>query len=239
MSKQAGRMSQSANDFLAPSVPTGVTGTDVGTGRAFNNGAIDFSWTQPAGAYSATSYDLTITICNQGVCGTPVTINTGSASTTYRLEGLSSGSDATLQVAAKNAQGTSSGSIASSAVVATTVPQAPTLGAVTNVGTGRPYNDGSFNVTMTPNASGGKAITAINAVRQDNSVSYQPQGSAAGGTFLISGSIDSTQFKAATDYIFRAQAFNANGGSALSAPSAAVTCRTVPATPSAPSASSP
>ena len=39
MSKQAGRMSQSANDFLEPKAPINVVATDVGTNRPFNNGA--------------------------------------------------------------------------------------------------------------------------------------------------------------------------------------------------------
>ena len=45
MSKQAGRMSQGANDFLAPYAPTIGTATNVGSGRAYNNGRADVTFT--------------------------------------------------------------------------------------------------------------------------------------------------------------------------------------------------
>ena len=220
-------MSQSANDFLAPSVPTGVTGTDVGTGRAFSNGAIDFSWTQPAGAYSATSYDLYITICNQGVCGTPTMINTGSASTTYRLEGLSSGSDATLQVAAKNASGTSDKSSATSPIVVTTVPEKPVSVTATDVGTNRPFNNGAASISYTAGATGGKAVS-----------SYRATASAGGYSATDGFPIIVQGLQSETSYSFTVVATNANGDSEASTASNTITATTVPATPSAPSASS-
>ena len=34
--KKIGKKSQASNDFLEPLAPTGVTGTNVGTNRAFN-----------------------------------------------------------------------------------------------------------------------------------------------------------------------------------------------------------
>ena len=37
--KKIGKKSQASNDFLAPFVPTIGTATDVGTSRAYNNGA--------------------------------------------------------------------------------------------------------------------------------------------------------------------------------------------------------
>ena len=55
MSKQAGRMSQGANDFLAPYAPTIGTATDVGTARAYNNGAVTVTFTADA-TNAATSF---------------------------------------------------------------------------------------------------------------------------------------------------------------------------------------
>ena len=55
MSKQAGRMSQSTNDFLTPYAPTIGTATDVGTNRPYDNGAITVTFT-PTGPNAAKYY---------------------------------------------------------------------------------------------------------------------------------------------------------------------------------------
>jgi len=60
MSKQSGRMSQSANDFLAPYAPIIGTATDVGTNRPFGNGAITVTFTpdsrNAAASFTASGY---------------------------------------------------------------------------------------------------------------------------------------------------------------------------------------
>jgi hypothetical protein len=52
--KRAGKKSQQANDFLEPQQPTITSATNVGTGRAFNNGAVDVAFTLPANSPAAT-----------------------------------------------------------------------------------------------------------------------------------------------------------------------------------------
>lgn len=47
--------SQNTKGFLQPNAPTGVTGTDVGTSRAYNNGAISVAFTPAASGAAATS----------------------------------------------------------------------------------------------------------------------------------------------------------------------------------------
>ena len=63
--KRAGRKSQQANDFLQPSAPINVTATDVGTDRAFNNGAATVTFELPALSPAATSYTVTATAAGQ------------------------------------------------------------------------------------------------------------------------------------------------------------------------------
>ena len=63
MSKQVGRMSQSANDFLEPKAPINVVATDVGTNRAFNNGAASVAFELPADSPAASSYTATSALC--------------------------------------------------------------------------------------------------------------------------------------------------------------------------------
>ena len=50
MGKRSGRKSQAANDFLEPKPVENLTATDVGTNRAYNDGAVDLSWELPAGS---------------------------------------------------------------------------------------------------------------------------------------------------------------------------------------------
>ena len=42
--KRIGKKSQASNDFLEPLAPTGVSATNIGTGRAFNDGAASVSF---------------------------------------------------------------------------------------------------------------------------------------------------------------------------------------------------
>jgi len=60
MSKRSGRKSQAANDFLEPKPVENLVATDVGTSRAYNDGAVNLSWELPAGSPPATSYSLNL-----------------------------------------------------------------------------------------------------------------------------------------------------------------------------------
>ena len=134
MSKQAGRMSQGANDFLAPYAPTIGTATDVGTGRAFNNGAatVTFTATGPNAADSFTVYAVE----------DPTKTTTG-ASSPLTVTGLGSASNYTFKVYGTNTPGgRGSDSAASNQITATTVPAAPTIGTATDTPSQRDYNNG-------------------------------------------------------------------------------------------------
>ena len=209
MSKQAGRMSQSANDFLEPKPVTNLVATDVGTSRPFNNGAASVSWTLPADSPAAVSYDITTT---------PTTVTTNTASTSATITGLSSNTSYTVTVIAKNASGNSAGTTSSS-FTATTVPQAPSVSA-TDVGTSRPFNNGAATVTVTANATGGKPISTYAAT--PNGLS---EVTGASGTLTPTGMLS------ATGYTFTGRVANANGYSAASSATASVTITTVPAAP--------
>ena len=133
MSKQAGRFSESANDFLNPQAVTGLTVTDVGTDRPYlatgnttsaasaagTGGAVNLSWTLPAASSAATSYTITTTPATY-------TVTTGTATTSYTFEGLAPTSY-TFSVVATNAAGPSPATTSSSTPV-TTNPDVVTSG---------------------------------------------------------------------------------------------------------------
>ena len=114
--KKTGRKSQASNDFLEPLTPTIDGAVDVGIGRAFNNGAVDVSFTLPALSPAATSYTVT---------SSPGGLTATGAASPIRVTGLSSNTAYTFTVTATNAAGTSAASAASSSVTATTVPATP------------------------------------------------------------------------------------------------------------------
>jgi hypothetical protein len=209
MSKQAGRMSQSANDFLEPKPVTSLIATDVGTSRPFNNGSATVSWTLPSDSPAATSYDVTTT---------PTTTTTNVATTSATITGLSSGVSYTVTVVAKNASGNSAGTTSSS-FTATTVPQEPSVSAV-DVGTNRAFNNGAATVTITANATGGKTIS-----------NYGATPSGLSETTNGSSPVTPVGMASATGYTFTGRVYNANGWSNSSAATASVTITTVPATP--------
>ena len=90
--KKTGRRSTSANDFLEPKPPINVVATDVGTGRAFNNGAGSVTFELPAGSPPATSYTVTAsTGQSQSGSSSPIVVG-----------GLSTGSTQTFNVPSTN-----------------------------------------------------------------------------------------------------------------------------------------
>jgi hypothetical protein len=217
MSKQAGRMSQGANDFLTPYAPTIGTATDVGTSRAYNNGAVTVTFTH-TGPNAATSYTAS------GYCSVHGTTHSVTgASSPLTITGFGAGAVTTITVVGNNAAGTGPASAASNSVTVTTVPDAPTIGVPTNVGTGTNYNAGQVNIAFTAGATGGKAITGYTALS-----SGAQTGTGASSPILVSNLLS------ATGYTFQVKATNANGDSAYSSASSSVTVTTKPAAPAAP-----
>ena len=211
-------MSQGANDFLTPYAPTIGTATDVGTGRAFNNGAATVTFTA-AGPNAATSYTVT---------SSPGGFTATGASSPLTVTGLQSGTAYTFTVVGTNAAGTGSASSASNSITATTVPAAPTIGTATDTPSGRPYNNGLASVTFTAGATGGKAITGYTMLSSG----------AQTGTGATSP-VTVANLASATPYNFTVKATNANGDSSYSSASNTITATTVPATPGAPVGTTP
>ena len=217
MSKQAGRMSQGANDFLTPYAPTIGTATDVGTSRAYDNGAVSVTFT-PTGPNAATSFTVT---ASTGQTAT-------GASSPIVVTGIATGATPTFTVAGTNAAGTGPASAASNSVTVTTVPQSPSVGTITNTCSNRALNNGLVTVAIEPRATGGKPITSYYAVSN-----AAQTGSSATSPVSVTG------LSGGTSYTFQGRVSNANGDSDLTASSGGVTPTTVPGQVSTPSASTP
>jgi hypothetical protein len=98
------------------------------------------------------------------------------------------------------------------------VPDAPTIGAATNVGTSRAFNNGSATVAYTAAATGGTPTTFT--------------ATSTPGSFTATGAspITVTGLQSATSYTFAVSAANANG-TLTSAASSSITATTVPQAP--------
>jgi hypothetical protein len=156
MSKQAGRMSQSANDFLEPFKPVIGTATNVGTDRAYNNGAASVTFTDAQDSPPATSYTVT---------STPGSFTGSGSSSPVTVEGLQSGTSYTFKVVATNSVGNSPESDASNSITATTVPQKPSAPSLSN--NGQEVNAVSWSA---PSSNGGSEITGYQLTDHENDV---------------------------------------------------------------------
>jgi hypothetical protein len=198
MSKKAGRHSQSSNDFLEPFKPIIGTATDIGTNRAFNNGASSVPFTMDADSPSVTSYTVT---------SSPGSYTASGSSSPITVEGLQSGTSYTFTVIATNAVGNSLPSDASNSITATTVPQTPSAPSLSN--NGAETNAASWSAP----ATGGSAITAYQLIDHENDVtSYDSS------TFTANLSENSNEVQ-----WIKVRAQNANGYSEYSSQSGSVT----------------
>jgi len=178
--------------FDIPDAPTIGTATDVGTSRAYNNGAATVTITGNAATGGPTT--------GYTVTSTPDSF-TGSGTSPITITGLSSGTSYTFTAKATNTSGSSPATTATSAITATTVPQAPTIGTFTNGG------DGSTGtLSFTAGATGGKSITGYKF-------------STDGSTYTtVSGTTSPLSLSGLTPgtYNFTLKATNANGDSSAS-----------------------
>lgn len=187
--------SQNTKGFLNPLAPTIGTATNVGTSRAYNNGAATVTFTaNPAGA-PATSFTAT---------SSPGGYTATGASSPLTVTGLQSNTAYTFIVKATNAVGDSPNSSASNSITATTVAQAPTVGTISS-NTGAV---GRMNVPYTANATGGAAISTFTATSSPGSIT----GTGA-SPIVVSG------LTPGTSYTFTVTATNANGTSPASSAS--------------------
>jgi hypothetical protein len=194
INKRFGKKAQSANDALMPWTPTIGTATDVGTNRAYNDGAASVTFTAN-GPYAATSYTV---LASTGQTAT-------GSSSPITVTGIATGATPTFTVKATNANGDSAYSSASSAITITTVPATPSAPSATSP------SAGTDTVSWSAPANGGKSITNYYWASSDGK---------SGNTTATSVNVSQEQGTAQT-YTVRAD--NANGSSATSAASNSIT----------------
>jgi hypothetical protein len=181
-----------------PSVPTSVSATDVGTGRAFNNGAANITWVAPSSnGAPITSYT---------VLSSPGSFTATTSSTSVQITGLQSSTSYTFTITATNAVGISDAGTSNS-ITATTVPQAPTIGTATV-----PAVTQAVDIAYTANATGGAAISTFTATSSPGSL-----------TGTGSSPIRVLGLTNGTAYTFTVTATNVNGTSLPSAASNSAT----------------
>lgn len=191
-----GIRSSAQDNFIGPDNVTGVTATDVGTSRAYNNGAITVSWTNPAAGNTPTGYYV--------YDGATLKATIAHPTSTTTITGLSSNTSYTFTVKSYDSYGTASG--ASASATATTVPDTPSAPTVSSVS-----NDSIDVVTWSAPATGGKAITTYYWSSSDGK---------SGSTSSTSVNVDQEDGTAQTYNVYAA---NANGNSNTSANSASFT----------------
>lgn len=182
---------------LVPDAPTAVSGTDIGTSRAYNDGAISVAFTPATTGPSATSYTATAYLS-----GSATAFSTTGSSSPLTVTGLASNTGYTFVLTASNASGSSLSSTESSSVTATTVPQAPTVGTMSISGV-------TASVPVTANATGGKTITSYTVLANTGGFTASSASSPISVASLAFGNT----------YTFTATATNANGTSSSSSAS--------------------
>jgi hypothetical protein len=194
----ASSASSSITAVTAPNVPTSVSAANVGTSRAYNNGAATVSFSAPAdnGGTSITSYTAT---------SSPGGYTATGVSSPLTVAGLQTGTSYTFSVVATNSSGTSLSSDSSNSITATTVPNAPTIGTAT-------LSSNTASVTFTAPANGGSAITGYTVTSSPGSLTGSGSSSPISVASLVNG----------TSYTFTVTATNANGTSAQSSASNSV-----------------
>ena len=215
--KKIGVKASAQDNFIGPNCPTGVTASNVGTNRAYNDGAITISWTAPTTGNTPIGYKV--------YNGASLLATVAYGTNSITVGGLLSNTSYTLTVKSYDAYAECAG-VNANAVTVTTVPQAPTIGTATNTGSGRPYNNGAATITYTAGADGGSSVTTFTATA-----------SAGGYTATGTSPITVTGLQSNTAYTFTVTATNANGTSTASSASNSITATTVPNTPGAPSVS--
>ena len=181
------------------STVTGVTATNQGSGRDYNDGQSSVAFTP--GSVAGSSYTVT-----PSPSTSPATFSGSSSPVT--VTGLQSATEYTYTVVASNRYGTASASAASAGVTATTVPQAPTIGTATGA-------DQSATLTFTAGNTGGSSITNYK-YSTDNSTYTAFDPAQTSSPLTISGLTNDQS------YSFYLKSVNANGDSAASAASNSV-----------------
>ena len=192
-----------------PAKPIITSATDVGTNRPYNNGAVDLVWSQPSGGAAAVGYKIEYSEGPNYLTFVTLNANTGNTNTSGTFTGLKSNTNYKFYVTAIGADDNSDISDASSITLITTVPTAPT-GVYAVAGNG----GADVYYTATPSGSnGGKSIQYYRATSNPGSITATEVVS----PILVEGLTNYTS------YTFTVAAYNANGFSAESTASSAVT----------------
>jgi large repetitive protein len=197
MAAISGVVSSSSREV--PYAPASVSGSDVGTARAYNNASATISFTAPV-------HDGGLPVTGYAVTSSPGGFTASGSSSPLTITGLSSSTSYTYAVTATNAIGTGP-AITSGSVFATTIPQPVTIGTATATGAA-----GTVTVAFTANGTGGKTVT-YTATSSPGGIVASSSGSPITVTGLTNG----------TAYTFTVVASNANGSAAASAASNAAT----------------
>lgn len=219
--KGKGGKSSSVGNFVKSTAITNISSSDKGSeGRGDDDGKVTISWTPASNLRNTpTGYKVYV----DGVLKATVAYGTNSVDVT----GLTTGSTKNISVIPYDTF-IEQAPAASTATV-TAVPKTMTAPTATNVGSGRAYNNGRADVAFTAPGDNGSAIL-------DYTVTSSPGGYTATGA---SSPISVTGLQSGVAYTFTVKARNANGSSIASPASNSITATTVPATPNAPTASSP
>lgn len=182
-----------------PGTPTIGTATDVGTNRAYNNGAATITYT--GNAYWGTA--------PHRATSSPGSFNALASSSPITVTGLQSATAYTFTVSGESFAGSSAASAASNSITATTVPQAPTIGTVSVT------DSTTVSIPFTAGATGGKSITSY-TVTSSPSISLSTSGTTT--PLTVTGNFSANQA-----YTFTIAANNANGTSSSSSASNSIT----------------
>ena len=180
---------------INPGIPTSVVATNSGSSRAFNNGRASVAFNVGTDGGLPTSFTVT---------SSPGSYTASGSTSPLVVTGLQSSTQYTYAVTATNNFGTSLSSSASSAITATTVPQAPSVSAI--------VANQSAPLTITPGATGGSAITGYSIVSNPVTTTQTTSNT----SYVFTGLTNDTA------YTFTVTATNSNGTS-LSSSSNSVT----------------
>jgi Fibronectin type III domain len=192
-----------------PDTPVIGTATDVGTNIPYGNGAVVVTFSRAATGGAPSSYTAT---------SAPGSLTATGSASPLTVQGLTGNTFYTFTATGTTSSGTSGISASTPAVLATTVPSAPTFGSIDS-DDGRDHDDGAVNVTFSSD-SGGKPVLYYTVTSTPSGISKQ----------LLSPA-KFNQLPGGTAASFSITATNANGTSAATSYSTPVTPKTRPAAP--------
>jgi len=198
--KKVGRKSSAQDNFIGPNPVTNLTATDVPSNRAFNDGRIDLSWTNPTTGNTPTVYR----IFRDNYAVTTVNHPTN----TYSDTGRASNTSYSYYVRAEDSYNNATNSNTASAT-ATTVPatmSAPSATAGVDQDT----------ITWTAPNSGGSTIIDYYIESNESPAKTKTVTQAGSGSTTITNEANTSQ-------TYRIRARNANGSGVFSAYSNQVT----------------